>query len=309
MITVAELDERIERCLAILADNPHSQVFAALAEAYRRRGEFAHAFATCKSGLKHHPNYAPAHVVMAKLYLHQRMVVEALGSLARAVELEGPTRITDQLEAEIQLASGDLEGAQHAVDRLKLTDPGNPGLPELMEQLRKMRATPPAISEAAPRRIQTGAQTPSGEPINWSTWAKTLGQLRHVERVFAYDSVSREVASYQRPRSTVPGPSGVPVLFHDLDVQMRRVGWGGIREIRVECPTIDIWACEENGFVLGVIGAPAISFGATRRRALELAARVPHGAGGSTSPLTSESQQLDSDQGEQNTSKGNDHAA
>jgi len=309
MITVAELDERIERCLAILADNPHSQVFAALAEAYRRRGEFAHAFATCKSGLKHHPNYAPAHVVMAKLYLHQKMVAEALGSLARAVELEGPTRITDQLEAEILLASGDLEAAQHVIDRLKLTDPGNPGLLELMEQLKKSRVPSPATSEPAPRRAESGARTPAGEPINWSTWATTVGQQRHVERAFAYDSVNREVASYQRPRSSVPGPSGVPVLFHDLDVQMRRVGWGGIREIRVECPNIDVWAREEEGFLLGVIGSPAISFGAIRRRALDLAARVPHGGGNTASLLTSESQQLDSDQGEQNTSKGNDHAA
>ena len=78
MISVAELDERIERCLTILADNPHSQVFAALAEAYRRRGDLGRAFSVCKNGLKHHPDYAPAHIVMAK---HYRKGSTTLGKL------------------------------------------------------------------------------------------------------------------------------------------------------------------------------------------------------------------------------------
>lgn len=279
MITVAELDERIERCLAILADNPHSQVFAALAEAYRRRGEFARAFATCKSGLKHHPDYAPAHVVMAKLYLHQRMIPEALNSLDRAVEIDGPTRTTDQLEAEIHIAAGDAARAQLVIDRLKIIDPGNPTLPELISQIRGLvraaeapRTVAPKIDAPAPRRKDPG------EITDWNAWAAAIGQLRHVERVFVFDSVNRETASYQRPKSPVAAPDAVPGMFHDLDVQMRRTDCGGLREIRVECTHGEVWACESEGYLLGVIGSPAISFGAVRRRALETSTRVPHGA-------------------------------
>jgi hypothetical protein len=310
MITVAELDERIERCLAILADNPHSQVFAALAEAYRRRGEFGRAFATCKSGLKHHSNYAPAHVVMAKLYLHQKMIVEALGSLARAVELEGPTRITDQLEAEIHFASGDVAAMQLVIDRLKLTDPNNPGLLELIAQLKEMRgsAVPGAPDPGAGQEAQIVHPAPL-EPIEWEDWAAALGQMRHVERVFAFDPVNREVAAFKRPKSAVGEVKGVPVLFHELDVLTRQVEWGGLRELRVECSDSDIWACEEEGFVLGVIASQAVSFGALRRRALELADRVPHGGGESAPLLAAGGTDRHSDQGELNPSKGPDHAA
>lgn len=185
MINVAELDERIDRCLAILADNPHSQVFAALAEAYRRRGEFGRAFSVCKSGLKHHSDYGPAYVVLAKLYLHQKMLPDALSSLKRAVELDGPTRVTDLLEAEVQVALGDVTAAQTVINRLRVTDPGNPALPELMEQVRRSRSGP-AASPVADPIDQTPQHQPRMRPdtrpvpdcVDWQGWVQVLGALQ-----------------------------------------------------------------------------------------------------------------------------------
>ena len=52
MATTSELDDRIEKCQRLLDADPNSQIFAALAEAYRKKGELDLAFRICKNGFK-----------------------------------------------------------------------------------------------------------------------------------------------------------------------------------------------------------------------------------------------------------------
>ena len=44
MVDRSDIDERIEKCNKILDENPSSQIFAALAEAYRKKGDLEKAF-------------------------------------------------------------------------------------------------------------------------------------------------------------------------------------------------------------------------------------------------------------------------
>ena len=56
------IDELRRRVLA----DPASIAFAALAEEYRRVGNFAEAIETCLAGLKRHPSYLSAHVTLGR---------------------------------------------------------------------------------------------------------------------------------------------------------------------------------------------------------------------------------------------------
>jgi tetratricopeptide (TPR) repeat protein len=281
MINVAELDERIDRCLAILADNPHSQVFAALAEAYRRRGEFGRAFSVCKSGLKHHPDYAPAHVVLAKLYLHQKMLPDALSSLMRAVELDGPTRVTDILEAEIQLALGDVKAAQTVLERLRITDPGNSALPDLIGQVKRLRSDLAAPVVAAPveptpqpwPRANADAR-PAPDCADWPTWVKTLGVLRDVDFVFVSDVQGRIIAKYPESDAAQTRVDTVLSMLREITAQFPQGVWGSVCEIRIETGHGDVWVNRLGDTVVGLAGLSNLKFGETRRRGLDLAARV-----------------------------------
>ncbi len=282
MISVAELDERIERCLTILADNPHSQVFAALAEAYRRRGEFGRAFSVCKSGLKHHPDYALAHIVMAKLFLHQKMTDEALASLQRAVEIDGPTRTTDFLEAELHLTMRNASAAQAVINRLRRAQPNNPMIEELAGQLRQLRSSTKPIQDEAQttdeaddvRAESPEVRTTAELVIDWTEWAAITGQMRGVTGAIAFDASGQTLASNAQGETTHAKMEIVNTLFNEIEGHLRKAEWGSLQEIRIDLPNRGLWTGRVNDIVLGLTGELQGSFGDVRRRALETAKRV-----------------------------------
>jgi hypothetical protein len=288
MLSVAQLDERIEKCLAILADNPHSQVFAALADTYRKRGEFGRAFAVCKSGLKHHPDYAPAHIVMAKLYLHQGMYQEALDSLKHAEAQDGVTRASEFMQAEILIGTGDLDSAHASIERLRMTDRHNPDVHELQDKLksaRSARVKPGTLSVAMKSAIAVDQDVSTGkhetlETLDWNAWAAEIASLPHVLRAFAVelsDKATTPCSVLAEHGAGIPGVDTVSVcaaLFASIDSQCRANGAGVVGELRIERLDGELWCHRSNGRVIGFVGKQGMSFGAIRQKSMDCAARV-----------------------------------
>jgi tetratricopeptide (TPR) repeat protein len=284
MLSVAQLDERIERCLAILADNPQSQVFAALADAYRKRGEFGRAFAVCKSGLKHHPDYAPAHVVMAKLYLHQGMMMESLESLQHAVRIDGPTRTTDQLELEILISLGQWDAAQRCLERMRLSDPQDPQLREFEQRLRTARARPeiPTAFSGSTDEPATAVDVTaeSSETISWDDWANDLASRPNMRKVFAFSledgqtTPTRLLAEAGRWTGDSDAVAVCAAMFGAIDAAIRAAGQTTAMELRVEHADGEVWIQRHKTCVLGFITSTRASFGSLRQMALEQATRV-----------------------------------
>lgn len=288
MLSVAQLDERIEKCLAILADNPHSQVFAALADTYRKRGEFGRAFAVCKSGLKHHPDYAPAHIVMAKLFLHQGMYQDALNSLKHAEAQDGVTRASEFLEAEILIGTGDLDAAHILIERLRSTDRHNPDVLELQTKLKASRSAPQKSTgpEAVPASKSTSDQPAAAdlgsarETVDWDSWAAEISSLPHVLKAFAVELSGRETTPFSVLAEQGPGQAGADTvsicsaLFSSIDSQCRANGIGIVDELRIERPDGEVWCHRFDGRVIGFTGELGLSYGALRQKAMDGAARV-----------------------------------
>src|SRR3989337_505071 len=123
MSATLQIEERIEKCRKILEENPRSQILAALGEAYRKKGDLERAYLVTKQGLEYHPDYGPAHVVMAKIYIEKRLYQEAEKELEQAVRLDGKTRATEKLLAEVWLKKGELDRAQETLLRLRENGP------------------------------------------------------------------------------------------------------------------------------------------------------------------------------------------
>ncbi|SYZ74027.1 putative TPR protein [Candidatus Zixiibacteriota bacterium] len=151
MALVAELDDRIAKCNKILEENPNSQIFAALAEAYRKKGELEKAFRSCQNGLRIHPNYGSAHMVMAKINFDKGLFDWAEMEVNKAVELDGHSHATDLLLAEIYIYKGEFARATKILDRLHSADRNNQQILKLLEIARKLPL------EASPKSPTVGA--------------------------------------------------------------------------------------------------------------------------------------------------------
>ncbi len=133
--TSIDLDERIEKCEKILSDNSDSLIFAALSDAYRRKGDLAKAFHVCGRGLKLNPDYGPGHMVMAKINFERGMYCEAERELLLVVQAEGKTRTTELLLAQILIKKSQINEAKRILEKLKVTDPTNQIIQELLQNL------------------------------------------------------------------------------------------------------------------------------------------------------------------------------
>lgn len=133
MISVTELEERIGKCRKILDEDPNSQIFAALADSYRKKGELDKAFQICQNGLKLHAKYGAAHVVMAKINLDRGLYDWAEAEAQKAAEIDGKTRTIELLMAEISIYKGEFEAAIKLLKSLQQFDPNNSQIQKLLE--------------------------------------------------------------------------------------------------------------------------------------------------------------------------------
>ena len=133
MAEVAEIDDRISKCQRILDSDPNSQIFAALAEAYRKRGDLEKAFRVCQNGLKIHPSYGSAHVVMAKINLDRGLYDWAEAEVEKAQELDGASRAIDLLRSEIHIYKGEFDAAVKLLKSLHRSDPDNERIKRLLD--------------------------------------------------------------------------------------------------------------------------------------------------------------------------------
>ena len=138
MTSASEIDNRISKCQKILAQDPNSQIFAALAEAMRRRGDLEKAFRVCQNGLKVHPSYGSAHVVMAKINLDRQLFDWAEIEARKAAECDGWTRATELLMAEIHIYKGEFQPAIKLLGNLHEGDPSNTQITKLLEIARQI---------------------------------------------------------------------------------------------------------------------------------------------------------------------------
>ena len=169
MATTSELEERIEKCQRLMEADPNSQIFAALAEAYRKKGDLDLAFRICKNGLKVHNNYGSAHVVMAKINLDRGLYDWAEIEAKRATELDGKTRTIGLLLAEIYIYKGDFRQAIKILKELHSKDIDNPQIKKLLEIAQRIpeeqKAQSGAIQVESGRIEVTEVARPGDSPI------------------------------------------------------------------------------------------------------------------------------------------------
>lgn len=155
------LSPEIEKYDAMWRKDPKSRVFAQLADAYRKNGLYDEAINVCQEGLKIHPLYASARLVLGRAYLE-------MGERDKGVvELEGALRVSpDNLLSlrtlgELYQQEGKL---QEALEKFKKAILLNPLDKEVKLRIDEIKAhltvsTPPPPASPKPKKDDSQAPT------------------------------------------------------------------------------------------------------------------------------------------------------
>ena len=116
---------RIEELRRRVQLDPASIAFAALAEEYRRNGQFEDAVAACEAGLQRHPAYISERVTLGRSLLELGRFEDARHELELVLRTAPENLAAIRALAEIHGRVGDYSDAQYAIDAAKASQAGS----------------------------------------------------------------------------------------------------------------------------------------------------------------------------------------
>jgi predicted regulator of Ras-like GTPase activity (Roadblock/LC7/MglB family) len=276
MVTTDELDERIGKCKKILAKDPESLIFAALSEAYRRKRDLNMATKICTQGLKIHPDYGSAHLVMAKIHMDKRLFAEAEKELFLAIEADGRTRANELLLSEILMKKGKSKEAKALLDKLFATDPENPQVKKLLEEIKSKEEK--VETEVKWKDIPTNYEI-LGQLKEKLSPTEALDEILRVPGVLGCLIVDREGLATESKfkkknlNSEILGVASA-VIFGEIEKNLLKVDFGSLDQTLIESKELNFWVLKFKNFLLGVCCDDKANSGFLKMRLSKLRSRI-----------------------------------
>lgn len=129
----------MERYRSIIAKDPSSRVFAALAELYRKAGMLDEAVRLCLNGTKAHPKYMSGRVALARAYFDKAMIKEAKEEVLTVVSITPDNILANKILGEIHLLEGDSAKAAESFTKVLALAPDDA---EAKEKLLEAQSAP-----------------------------------------------------------------------------------------------------------------------------------------------------------------------
>lgn len=138
IILMSKIDlQSIEYYQELLAKDPQSQAFAALADAYRQMSMLDEAESTARNGIKRHPNLSTGHLVLGKILKDRKKFEEALVSFKTACQMNPENLLAHQLMGEICV---DLKLVKEALKAFKMVMFLNPSSEKAKRIIQKLES-------------------------------------------------------------------------------------------------------------------------------------------------------------------------
>lgn len=132
--------ELIEKYQMMLQRDPKSQVFAPLAEAYRKMGLAEEAFNLCVKGTQYNPNFAGGRISFAKILMARGEYKSASKELEQAVTLSPENIMGYQLQGECQMALKNPKEALRAFKMVLFLSPNHEKAQKYVKTLESLSA-------------------------------------------------------------------------------------------------------------------------------------------------------------------------
>jgi len=293
-VDLAELDDRIAKCQKILEADPNSQIFAALAEAYRKKGEVPKAFEVCRKGIEIHPDYASAYIVLAKIFADQNNFSEADRQLQKAVEVGGRTRSVDLLQSEIYIKLGYKEKARNILLKLQKSDARNEAIKNLLlalegksvdmpepgpvpqiksEAVHISRSGPRPEFKPEPKLEPEPIQPPMGIKKSY-TLSNALSIIKVLPRVLGVVAVGRDGMVIEGHFDGMLSRDELGALasgaYDSVAFGIAKINLGHPREILIESDHSKLWLYNRNNMLVVVSMRDDVNLGSLRLKVSEI---------------------------------------
>ena len=160
---------RIEELRRRVQTDPASIAFAALAEEYRRAGQFDDAIATCRTGLQRHPAYLSARVTLGRSLLEIGRYDEARQELEQVLRAAPENLAAIRALAEIHHRVGELPDTEHHFPATETEPPAAssaapPSAPQVPSARGPAPASVMASAAAGPPAVAASARPVAAQP-------------------------------------------------------------------------------------------------------------------------------------------------
>lgn len=193
METLAKLEELEQK----FGENPR-RYFAALANEYRKNGEFEQAIELCRAQLEQQPEHLSGRVVLGQALFDAFRYAEARQELTTAIQLDPENFIALRLLGELAAQDGDQDIAREFFSRARDIEPRNEQLLAALAALGPVE--PPVTLSEVVARTKTGPQ-----PVFEATIEPTVEPT--VERLPESDVLARTAMTAAEPVAE-PAPVG-----------------------------------------------------------------------------------------------------
>jgi tetratricopeptide (TPR) repeat protein len=199
-----------------LAANPRSPVFARLASYYLLEGKVDRTVELCLEGLRHHPQYPAAHLILGKAYEAQGRHVEAMLEYRKAHRAvpDNPALVTllqnveqreqeafrafaDERERKLRERRNTIPFERYAADE-PAPDAGAASF--VLEHLRTAELPPPPPLPPPPVRRMRPPEPPAPEPAAPRIVTATLAEIYASQGEY-----QAAITAYRRLREQQPG--------------------------------------------------------------------------------------------------------
>jgi nicotinate-nucleotide--dimethylbenzimidazole phosphoribosyltransferase len=145
-----DVQQEIEQLEKRYAEHSQGLVFAHLADAYRRAGEYGKAEGLILHGLKNHPQYISAYNVLGRVYIDSERYADAHEQFSKVLEFDPQNMIAMKALGDLALRGGRLEDARSWFERILQVDPRNEEVQEELQKLMESGVSAPAEPVAPP---------------------------------------------------------------------------------------------------------------------------------------------------------------
>jgi predicted regulator of Ras-like GTPase activity (Roadblock/LC7/MglB family) len=272
-VDIVEIDERITKCQKILEADPASQIFAALADAHRKKGNAPKALEICLKGIEKHPDYGSAYIVLAKIHLDQGNHVEANRQLQKAIAVGGRTRSVDVLEAEILIKLGQPGKAKSILEKLFGSDPRNESVKNLLitldDPLTRKPERPSSTFEIVkpPEPMPPAVAVPS-EPKRAHSLSHALSIIKILPRVLGVVAVTKDGMVIEGHFDGLLSRDELGALasgaFDGATQALSRINLGEPLEILVEAEQSKLWIFNRQNILIVVSTRDDVNLGSLK---------------------------------------------